>query len=156
MSGIVEILFGDRVVPEERDIAVHIQLDTLLVCVGDGDSRLTLREFCARLRQLALRLREPALGLIEFRLKRPRVDLEKQLPLPDERALGIFLFHEITCNLSLDFRIDQTIDSADPFAVYRDILLVNVGDQNLERLRRGGDPRGMPACRRDQKHRARC
>ena len=110
MSGIVQILLGDGVVAEERRVAIHIQLDPVLVCFGDRDFRLRLGELCARLRQLALRLRQPPFGLIQIRLKWPWIDLEKQLTLADERALGIFLFYEITRNLGLDFRVDKTID----------------------------------------------
>ncbi len=54
LSGIVEILLGDRVLLDERRVAIHIELDAMLVCVGDGDFRLSLCQLCARLRQLAL------------------------------------------------------------------------------------------------------
>jgi hypothetical protein len=134
---------------------IHIQLDALLVCIGDGDFRLSLGQLCARLRQLTLRLRQPPFSLIQLCLKRPGIDLEKHLPLADEGAFGIFLFHEITGNLSLNFRIDQTIDGADPFAVQRDILLLDVGDQDFERLGRRRDAVGVATCRRAQEHRAR-
>lgn len=59
LSGIVEILLGDCVLLEERCVAVHIQLDAVLICVSDRDLSLSLRELCARLCQLALGLRKP-------------------------------------------------------------------------------------------------
>ena len=102
---------------EQRRVAIHIQLDAMLVGFGDGDFRFSLCELCARLRQLALRLCQPPFGLIQVRLKWPGIDLEKHLALPNERTLGILLFHEITGNLGLDFRVDQTVDGTDPLAV---------------------------------------
>ena len=83
LSGIVEILFGDGVVAEERRVAIHIQLHAMLVGFGDGDFRFSLCELCARLRQLALRLRKPPFGLIQVRLKWPWIDLEKHLALAE-------------------------------------------------------------------------
>ena len=50
---------------EERRVAIHIQLHAVLVGFGDRDFRLRLCELCARLRQLALRLRQPPFSLIQ-------------------------------------------------------------------------------------------
>jgi len=117
----------------------------MLVRFGDGDFRLSLGEFCARLRQLASRLRQPPLGLVQVCLKWPRVDLEEQLPLANEGTLGIFLVHKVAGNLGLDFRVDKTVYGADPLAVQGDVLLLDAGDQNLEWLGSGCGSRGVPA-----------
>ena len=55
-----------------------------------------------------------------------------------------FLFHQITGNLGFDFRIDQTIDGADPFAENRDVLLLDAGHQNLQGFEAAATPVECP------------
>ena len=79
---------------------------------------------CLGIGKLGLGLRQLSFGLVERRLKRPWVDLEKELPLFDERAFLIALAQQVARNLRPDIRIDQSVECADPFAKNRNILLL--------------------------------
>ena len=138
----------------ERRVAIHIQLNPMLVCLSDRDLGLRLRELGARLLQLASRLRESAFCLIKVCLKGPGINLEEQLAFPHEGTFRVFLLYEVPRDLRFDFGVDEAINGADPFAVQRDVPLLDVSHQNLKRFGSGCDLCGMPACRRDQKHRA--
>ena len=70
-------------------------------------------------------------GLIEHRLKRPRIDLKQQLSFLDERAFGVVLREQIAGHLRLDLGVDHPVERADPFAVDRNILLLHVYDLHL-------------------------
>ena len=37
----------------------------------------------------------------------------------------------------LDLRLDEAVNGSDPFTVQREVLLSDLGDQDLERFRRG-------------------
>ena len=72
-------------------------------------------------------LRQLPRGLVERRLKGPRIDLKKQLAFPDESAFLIGLSHQVAGDLRPDVSICESIKRAYPVAVNRDIFL---GDRN--------------------------
>src|SRR5260370_28845330 len=116
LDSVVELTLGNGTLLRQRRVAIHIELG---------------------LARLGLGLRELRLGLVEHGLKRARVDLEKDLPLPDERSFLIGLVDNVSGYLWLDLSVDVAIQRRDPFAVYRDIPLYDADDFDLSRWRRG-------------------
>ena len=90
----------------------------------------------ARLLELPLCLRKLSFGLIHDRLKRALVDLKEQLTLLYESAFFVRLFEQIARYLRLDVGVDESVQSADPFAVNRDISLLDFCSYHF--WRRGG------------------
>ena len=82
----VQILLGNRVLLRERGVAVFVELRLALVRLGARQLRLGLLILRLGLSQLAVRLRELPARLIRRRLKRSRIDFEKQLTLFNEGA----------------------------------------------------------------------
>ena len=67
LNGVVEILLAGGLLLGQRRVAVHVEFSSFL-------HRLRVSELGGGLRQLSF-------GLIEHRLKRPRIDFKKQLAL---------------------------------------------------------------------------
>src|SRR5262249_55708182 len=88
-----------------------------------------------------LRLRQIAIGLIEGGLEWPRIDLEQQLPFPDKRAFLVVLPEQIARRLPPDLGVHHSVERADPFAVNRDILRLDL--RHLDVNRRWGGRRGF-------------
>ena len=123
MRGVVEILLGDRLLLRERRIAIYVELDAALIGFRYRNLRFRQSQLRARLFQLALRLCESSLRLVQRRLEWTGVDLKEQLAFADESALGIVLLDEVTGDLSFDVGVDQSVESADPLAVNRNVFL---------------------------------
>ena len=135
LRGVVEILLRDGLLLGERDVAVHIELGSVLIRLGRRELRFRLSQLRLRLRQLSVGLRELSLGLIERGLKRPRIDLKQQLPLLDERTFGVILLQQIAGHLGLDGGVYHAVERADPLAVDRNIFLPNLDHLNRRRSR---------------------
>ena len=86
--------------------------------------------------QLRLGLSELSNGLILGGLKGPRVDLEEQLALSDERAFCVILLQQVAADLGFDGGIDQTIECADPLALDGDVSLLDERDFDIGWRRR--------------------
>ena len=74
----------------QRGVAIDVELGLALVRLGLHELRLACRAGCWPARA-ALRLCQLALGLIERRLERPRINLKEQLPFPDEGTFRVAL-----------------------------------------------------------------
>ena len=110
----------------ERGVTVHVELSSALDRFG--------------VRELRLGLRQLSFSLAQRRLKRPWIDLKEHLALLNEGAFLVGLGEQIAGHLRFDVRIDHSVQGADPFAVDRNILLLDPGDLNV-----GGVSR--PRCR---------
>ena len=78
-------------------------------------------------------LRQLPFSLVEHRLKRPRIDFEKQLPLLDESPFLIALLHQIAADLRAHVGIGESIECADPLAINRHVLLLHLRDRDIGR-----------------------
>ena len=116
--------------------------------------RLRLHQLGLGLRELRLGLRELSLGLIDGGLKRPRIDLEQQLALSDERAFGVILRQQIAGDLGLDGGVDHSVERADPFALDRDVFLLDDRDFDIGWRRRSARGVRITAARSDDGGRA--
>src|ERR1700722_354574 len=83
-------------------------------------------------------------------MKRPRVNLEKQLALLDESALLVALSHEVTGNLCPDVGVCESVECADPLAKNWNVLLLHLHHLNF---RTGRRPRAV-LCSRGRKKQA--
>jgi len=70
-------------------------------------------------------------------LKGTRIDLEQNLPFPDEGTFLVALLNEISTYLRLDLSVDIPIQRRDPFTVDRDVLLYDADNFDLCGRRRG-------------------
>ena len=96
----------------ERRIAVFVELRLTLVRFGARQLRFRLLKLRLSLRQLAVRLGELSPRLIRRGLKWTRIDLEKQLALPDERAFRIVLREEVAGDLGTDGGVHHPIQGS--------------------------------------------
>jgi hypothetical protein len=88
--------------------------------------RLRVGESCLSLSKLAL-------GLIQRRLKRPRVDLEKELALLNKSTLLIALLQQIAGDLRSHVGVHQSIERTNPFRINRNIFLLDLNDLDIGR-----------------------
>ena len=112
LNRIVEILLAGRLLLCKRRVALDVKFSPTLHCFGIGER--------------GLRLSKLALSLIECRLKRPRIDLEKELALLNKSPLLIALLQQVAGDLCPDVSIDQTVKRANPLHINRNILLLNL------------------------------
>jgi len=75
-----------------------------------------------------LGLRQLGPRLVQHRLKRARIDLKEQLALLHERTLFVRLLEKVTRHLRFNVGVDEAIQSADPFAIDRDVFLLYFRD----------------------------
>ena len=119
LYGVVEILLAGGLFRCQRRVTIYVQFSPAL-------HRLGIRERGPGLRQLPF-------SLVQHRLKRPRIDFEKQLPLLDEPAFLIALLHEIAADLRAHVGIGESIECADPLAINRHVLLLHLRDRHIRR-----------------------
>ena len=114
----LELRIVRRISKETRSLnrrpmtSLNVEFSAVLHCFGVGEGRSSLSKL--------------ALGLIERRLKRPRIDLEKELALLHRRTLLIALLQEVAGDLRPHVSIDQTVKRANPIPINRNILLLNL------------------------------
>ncbi len=137
LGRVIQILLGDGLLLRERGVTIDIELRPALIRFRHGYLSLRLQLLSARLLQLPLCLRQLSFRLIHDRLKRARIDLKEQLALLNEGTFFVRLLQKIARYLSLDIGVHQAVKSADPFAVNRDIPLLDFCNLHLRR-RRGG------------------
>jgi hypothetical protein len=119
LNGVIEVLLAGGLLFCQRRITVYVKLRATLHCYCIGER--------------GLRLRQLALGLVERRLKRARIDFEEQLTLLDGRTLLITLLQNVAGNLCAHIGIHQSVERADPFAVNGDVLLLDFNHLNIRR-----------------------
>jgi len=71
-----------------------------------------------------LRLGKLALSLIERRLERPWIDLEKELALLNESPLLIALLQQVASDLRPDVSVDESVEGTNPFGVDGNIFFL--------------------------------
>ena len=140
LHGVVKILLGDRMLFSERGIAVFVELGLVLVRFGARQLRFGLLILRLSLLQLAVRLSKLSPRLVRRCLKGPRIDLEQQLALFDERAFRIVLREEVPSDLCPNGGVHHSVQGSDPLAVDRDFILLyrddfDVGSRWLGRPR---------------------
>ena len=108
---VVEILLARRLLFRQWLVALDVEF-------GPALHRCCVCERSLRLRKLTLRL-------IERCLKRPRIDLEKELAMPDKSPFLITLLQQVATHLRPDVRIDQPVKRANPVPINRNILFLN-------------------------------
>jgi hypothetical protein len=133
LNRIIEVLLRNGLLLCERRVAIKTELRATLVGLGNDHLGFGLCQLGARLLQLPICLRELALSLAQRSLERSCIDLEKKLALRDERVLFVSLFDQIAGDFRLYVRIDESIESADPFLANGEVALGNRDYPNLER-----------------------
>ncbi len=117
LNRVVEILLAGRLLLGQRLVALDVKFGPTLNRFGVGER--------------GLRLSQLAFSLIERGLKRPRIDLEKELALLNRSPFLIALLQQVASNLRPDVSIDQTIKRANPLRINRNILLLNLHDLDI-------------------------
>jgi hypothetical protein len=129
----IQILLGNGLLLRQRSVTIYIELRPALIRLRDGDLGFGLQLLSARLLKLPLCLRQQTFTLVHHRLKRARVDLEEQLTLFYESPFLVRLLEKIPRYLRLDVGVDESVQSADPFAVYRNVPLLDFGNLHIGR-----------------------
>jgi hypothetical protein len=112
LDGVVEILLAGGLLFCQWRVTVDVKFGSTLDGFGVGELRL-------RLRQLSL-------CLVKRGLKRAWIDLEQKLTFLDRRALLIALLQQVARNLRSDVGVDESVESADPLSVNRNVLLLDL------------------------------
>src|SRR5579871_392218 len=92
LNRVVEVLLGRSLLLRQRSVALDVKVSAALHC------------FC--IGKLSVGLRQLTFRLVYRRLKRPWIDLKKQLPLLDECTLLVALLEQVTSNLRPYIGID--------------------------------------------------
>ena len=102
--------------------------------------------------QSGLRFGELAFGLIQLSLKRPRINLKKNVALFDGIAFGVILFGKISNNLRAHLGIDQAVHIADPLVVNWNVGLGDGKDLDGWWRRSGGRGFLFATSQKEQRH----
>ncbi len=125
---IVDLLLRDELA--RAQIAIALEVDLRVV----------------ELRAIA---RQRALGLMELRGERPRIDLRQQIALVNELALGEVDLVEPAVDLRAHRHLLPGGDGAEPFEPDRHVSLVDLGERDRHRARGlVGRPGGLAAAAR--------
>ena len=135
LPGVVQILLCDGLLLGQWNVAILVHLRLALVGFRARELRLCLNQSGSGLRQLCLGLRQLSDCLIGRGLQRPRVDLKQQLSFADEGTFGVVLREQVSGHLRLDGSVDHAVQSADPFALDRQVLLCHCGYLDVRRRR---------------------
>ena len=98
-----------------------------------GDQRGVPLDVHLGLAEVGLGLGQAALGLVERRLQRPRVDVEQIVALVHEVAFVVVVRQEVAGDLGPDLRVNVAVEGADPVPVDGHVALGHRGDQHLGR-----------------------
>ena len=124
------------VLRDQESLVVHLLMrDRILLVQGHvaRQIRLGLGIEGGVLGELALRLGELALCLIERSLQGAGINFKEDLPFVDLAAFFVILANEITGDLRLNLCVYVTVRGGDPFANQWHVLLLRRGDLNRKR-----------------------